>query len=201
VQTWSQNACTQAGSTPGSVHAQLALPAKDGICTGHQSAPASSQHRPAVISHLDAAMSLDAHGSGKIHFSTPVRIVTASLCIQPQNGLKLQDDKLTADANGRLSNMFPAEQCEPAGHKQGMPPSGRAKVPVAAGMQEVLAGSARGRPRSGRPQRAAAKPAPVSDLDSEEDEDYEVCRKVWSCIMRMIKTPLLSASAASAAHS
>lgn len=127
-------------------------------------------------------MSLDAHGSGKIHFSTPVRIVTASLCIQPQNGLKLQDDSI-ADANGRQSNMFSAEQREPAGHKQGMPPSGRAKLPGSAGMQELPTGSARGRPRSGRPQRAAAKPAPLSDLDTEEDEDYEVRRRAWLCVV------------------
>ena len=138
--------------------------AKHGICTGQHSA---------LSSHVDAVMSLDAHGSGKIHFSTPVRIVTASLCIQPQNGFKLQDDS-TADANGRLSSIFTAEQCEPASQKQGMPPSGRAKIPVSASMQEVLTSSAHGRPRSGRPQRAAAKPTPLSDLDSEEDEDYEV---------------------------
>ena len=138
-------------------------------------------------------MSLDAHGSGQIHFSTPIRIVTASLCIQPQNGLKLQDDSV-ADANGRLPNVFPAEQCEPASHKQGMPPSGRAKLPGAAGRQEVLTGSGRGRPRSGRPQRAAAKPAPLSDLDSEEDEDYEVCLEA-DC------APLSSLSASSAVRS
>lgn len=119
-------------------------------------------------------MTLDAHGSGKIHFSSPVRIVTASLCIQPQNGFKPQDNSI-ADVNGRLSDALPAEQREPASQQHGMPPSRRAQVPATAGMQQLLTGSAaRGRPRSGRPQRAAAKPAPVSDLDTEEDEDYEV---------------------------
>ena len=119
-------------------------------------------------------MTLDAHGSGKIYFSTPVRIVTASLCIQPQNGLKPQDN-CVAGVNGRVSEL-PAADREPASQPHGMPPSGHAQVPATAGMQQVLlTGSAtQGQPRSGRPQRAAAKPAPVSDLDTEEDEDYEV---------------------------
>ena len=66
------------------------------------------------------------------------------------------------------------KQRETVSHQHVMPPSGRTAMPAAASMQQLLTGSARGRPRSGRPQRAAAKPAPVSDLDTEEDEDYEV---------------------------
>ena len=118
-------------------------------------------------------MTLDAHGSGKIQFSTPVRIVTASLCIQPQNGFKPLDNSV-ADVNGRPSDVLPVEPRETASQQHGMPPSGRAMLPSTAGMQQVLTGNAaRGRPRSGRPQRAAAKPAQISDLDTEEDEDYE----------------------------
>ena len=116
-------------------------------------------------------MSLDAHGSGKICFSTPVRIVTASLSIQPQNSHRPQDD---STVNGSLAGAIPAEQ-RMASQQQGLVPSGRVNTSATAGLPQLPIGTtARGRPRSGRPQRAAAKPAPVSDLDSEEDEDYEV---------------------------
>ena len=116
-------------------------------------------------------MSLDAHGSGKICFSTPVRIVTASLTIQPQNSHRLQDE---SNINGSPAGAMPADQ-HMAGQQPSFVISGRAKPSTTAVMPQLPSGiTARGRPRSGRPQRAAAKPAPVSDLDSEEDEDYEV---------------------------
>ena len=123
-------------------------------------------------------MSLDAHGSGKICFSTPVRIVTASLATQPQNSHGTHDDSAV---NGSLAGILPAEQ-RVASHQQCLVPSGRAKTSASAGMpQPPIGTTARGRPRSGRPQRAAAKPAPVSDLDSEDDEEYEVCGTSSSC--------------------
>ena len=154
-------------------HAQAAtVQATERSCRSPTPLPAIAackRHRSSSASH--AAMSLDAHGSGKICFSTPVRIVTASLLIQPQSSHRRQDDSAV---NGSLAGAMPADQ-RVASQPQNLVPSEHAKASAATAMPQLPGGTtARGRPRSGRPQRAAAKPAPISDLDSEEDDDYEV---------------------------